>query len=149
MATNINRTIISGNLTRDPELRELPSGTKLCELRVAVNERVRDSATGEWTDRPNFFNVTVWGAQGENCARYLAKGRGVIVDGRLRWREWQAEDGQKRQAVDVIAENVQFLGGGSTENGNASAQRSAPAEADAPASTPEFSGTLGDDDIPF
>ena len=84
MATsNINRVIITGNLTADPDLRSLPSGTSVCKLRVAVNTRRKDNSTGEWVDKPNYFDVTVWGAQGENCAQYLAKGRPVAVDGRL------------------------------------------------------------------
>ena len=75
--TNINRVILTGNLTTDPELRSLPSGTSVCELRVAVNSRRKDQGTGEWIDKPNYFNVKVWGAQGENAARYLSKGRPV------------------------------------------------------------------------
>ena len=102
--------VITGNLTRDPELRSLPSGTSVCKLRVAVNSRRKDSASGEWVDKPNYFDVTVWGAQGENCATYLSKGRPVAVDGRLEWREWEAQDGTKRQAVEIIANSVQFLG---------------------------------------
>ena len=76
-ASNINRVIITGNLTADPELRSLPSGTSICKLRVACNTRRKDNSTGEWVDKPNYFDVTVWGAQGENCARYLSKGRPV------------------------------------------------------------------------
>ena len=108
-ATNINRVIITGNLTSDPELRSLPSGTSVCKLRVACNTRRKDNSTGEWVDKPNYFDVTVWGAQGENCARYLSKGRPVAVDGRLEWREWEGDNGQKRQAIDIIADSVQFL----------------------------------------
>ena len=93
-ASNINRVIITGNLTADPELRSLPSGTSVCKLRVACNTRRKDGASGEWVDKPNYFDVTVWGAQGENCARYLAKGRGVAVDGRLEWREWESDGRQ-------------------------------------------------------
>ena len=110
-ATNINRVIITGNLTSDPELRSLPSGTSVCKLRVACNTRRKDNSTGEWVDKPNFFDVTVWGAQGENSARYLSKGRPVAIDGRLEWREWEDKDGNKRQSVDIIADAVQFLGG--------------------------------------
>src|SRR6185312_12578962 len=84
-ASNINRVIITGNLTSDPDLRSLPSGTSVCKLRVACNTRRKDNSTGEWVDKPNYFDVTVWGAQGENCARYLSKGRPVAVDGRLEW----------------------------------------------------------------
>ena len=108
---NINRVVLVGNLTRDPELRHTPSGTAVCSLRLAVNTRRKDGATGEWTEKPNYFDITVWGNQGENCAQYLAKGRPVGIDGRLEWREWEAQDGTKRQAVEVIADTVQFLGG--------------------------------------
>src|SRR5438552_6739769 len=110
MAGNINRVVLVGNLTRDPELRHTPSGTPVCSLRVAVNTRRKDES-GQWVDKPNYFDVTAWGQQGENCAQYLAKGRPVAVDGRLEWREWEAQDGSKRQAVEIVADSVQFLGG--------------------------------------
>src|SRR5438128_4252402 len=119
-ATNINRVVLTGNLTRDPELRSTPSGTSVCSLRVACNTRRKD-ASGEWVDKPNYFDVTVWGAQGENCATYLAKGRPCAVQGRLEWREWETKDGGKRQAVEIVAESVQFLGsrdGGASQSGN-------------------------------
>lgn len=106
-ATNINRIIISGNLTRDPELRALPSGSSVCSMRVANNTRRRQD--DEWVDKPNYFNLTVWGPQGENCARYLTKGSPLIVDGRLEWREYDTDDGP-RQTVEIIADSVQFLG---------------------------------------
>jgi single-strand DNA-binding protein len=105
--TNLNRVILIGNLTRDPELRHTPSGMAVCSLRLAVNTPRKTN--GEWTDKPNYFDITVWGAQGENCAKYLGKGRKVGVDGRLEWREWEAQDGSKRQAVEVIADTVEFL----------------------------------------
>ncbi len=89
MAANINRVVLVGNLTRDPELKHLPSGTALCSLRIAVNTRRKDES-GQWTDKPNYFDVSVWGTQGESCAQYLAKGRPVAIDGRLEWREWEA-----------------------------------------------------------
>ncbi len=108
-ATNINRVVLTGNLTTDPELRNLPSGTSVCKLRVACNTR-RKGPGGDWEDKPNYFDVTVWGAQGENCARYLSKGRPVAIDGRLEWREWETEQG-KRQSVEIVADAVQFLGG--------------------------------------
>src|SRR5205823_9423227 len=110
MAANINRVVLVGNLTRDPALRHTPSGTPVCSLRVAVNTRRKDES-GQWVDKPNYFDVTAWGQQGENCAQYLAKGRPVAVDGRLEWREWEAQDGSKRQAVEIVADSVQFLGG--------------------------------------
>ena len=106
----INRVVLVGNLTRDPELRHTPSGTAVCNLRLAVNTRRKDE-TGQWVDKPNYFDITVWGNQGERCAQYLSKGRPVAVDGRLEWREWETPEGNKRQAVDVVADTVQFLGG--------------------------------------
>jgi single-strand DNA-binding protein len=115
--------VITGNLTRDPELRSTPGGTSVCKLRVAVNSRRKDGQSGEWVDKPNYFDVTVWGAQGENCANYLNKGRPVAVEGRLDWREWESREGGKRQSVEIIANSVQFLGsrdgsGGGGGNGN-------------------------------
>ncbi len=132
MPTNINRVVLTGNLTRDPELRSLPSGTAVCTLRIASNTRRKNSTTGEWHEVPNYFDVTVWGSQGENCARYLTKGSGVALDGRLEWREWEAEGG-KRQAVQIVAEHVQFLAKATSD------AHDAPSDAGAPA----------DDDIPF
>jgi single-strand DNA-binding protein len=148
-ATNINRVVVSGNLTRDPELRSTPGGTSVCSLRIAVNSRRKDES-GQWVDKPNYFDVTVWGAQGENCAQYLAKGRPVAVDGRLDWREWEAQDGSKRQSVDIIADSVQFLGSRDAPQGGNGA-----VESDLPADTSDFqqagvaSGGGKDDDIPF
>src|SRR3954463_2762214 len=108
-ASNINRVIITGNLTADPELRSLPSGTSLCKLRGACNTRRKDNSTNEWVDKPNSFAAPVGGAQGGSRARYLSKGRPVAIDGRLEWREWESPEGQKRQAIDIIADTVQFL----------------------------------------
>jgi single-strand DNA-binding protein len=151
-ATNINRVVLTGNLTRDPELRSLPSGTQVCSLRIACNTR-RKGANGEWEDKPNYFDVTVWGAQGENCARYLSKGRPIAVDGRLEWREWETQEGQKRQSVDIIADSVQFLGGRDDSNGggNGFAARSdVPVDEQDFQAAPAAAGAgVGDDDIPF
>jgi single-strand DNA-binding protein len=144
MASSINRVTITGNLTRDPEVRALSSGTTVCSLRVACNGRRRNQQTQEWEDVPNYFDVTVWGAHGDNCGRYLSKGRGIAVDGRLQWREWTDGEGNKRQAVDIVAENVQFLGGGNGETGTP--------RFSSPIDTGDFdrSPTGGsDDDIPF
>ena len=141
---NINRVVLVGNLTRDPELRQTPSGTSVCGLRIAVNTRRKDSS-GQWTEKPNYFDITVWGQQGENCAQYLSKGRPVAIDGRLEWREWDAQDGTKRQAVEVIADTVQFLGSrgeGSGDGGNQFVPAGAQSTADA-----DFQAA--DDDIPF
>ena len=146
-ATNINRVVLTGNLTRDPELRSLPSGMSVCKLRIASNTRRKDPSTGEWTDKANYFDVTVWGAQGENCARFLSKGRPIALDGRLEWREWEAQDGSgKRQSVEIIADNIQFLG--SRDGGEGGGERQfVPANA-AAGSSADF-GQGADDDIPF
>jgi single-strand DNA-binding protein len=157
-ATNINRVVLTGNLTHDPELRSLQSGNSVCKLRVACNTRRKNNSTGEWEDKPNYFDVTVWGAQGENCARFLSKGRPVAIDGRLEWREWETPEGHKRQAVDIIADSVQFLGSrdDSGGGGNGFTPRS-----DVPVDTSDFqhagapaggggsSSAPPDDDIPF
>jgi single-strand DNA-binding protein len=121
---NINRVVLTGNLTADPDLRNLPSGTSVCKLRVACNTRRKDSASGEYVDKPNYFDVTVWGAQGENVAKHLAKGRGVAIDGRLEWREWE-QDANKRQAVEIIADSVQFLGAPTTDKDGGFEERDA------------------------
>ncbi len=155
-ATNINRVVMTGNLTADPELRSLPSGTSVCSLRIACNTRRKDGSTGEWVDKPNYFNVTVWGAQGENAAKYLSKGRPVAIDGRLEWREWEAQDGTKRQATDIIADSVQFLSsredaagsGGGFTGGEASQGTDVPVHEGDFQPAP-VAGSSGDDDIPF
>jgi single-strand DNA-binding protein len=109
--SSINRVVLIGRLTADPELRALPSGTTVCSLRVACND-VRKGEDGEYTEKPNFFNVAVFGVHGESVHRYTRRGRLVAVDGRLRWHEWETSDGLKRQAVEIVAERVQFLDGG-------------------------------------
>ena len=152
-ASNINSVVITGNLTRDPELRHTPSGTPVCGLRVAVNSRRKQG--DEWIDKPNYFDVTVWGAQGENCASYLFKGRPVAVQGRLDWREWEAKDGGgKRQSIDIIAETVQFLG--SRDGGGQGQGQGFAAQSDVPTDNSDFqqpepvsAGQGSDDDIPF
>jgi single-strand DNA-binding protein len=150
-ATNINRVVLTGNLTRDPELRNTGGGTPVCSLRVACNTRRKDSE-GNWTDKPNYFDVTVWGAQGENCSNYLSKGRPVAIDGRLEWREWEdKQTGAKRQAVEIVADSVQFLG--SREGGENGGRFSTP-QSDVPADTSDFQtapsgGGAQEDDIPF
>ncbi len=151
-ATNINRVVLTGNLTRDPELRSLPSGMSVCSLRVACNTRRKQGE--EWVDKPNYFDVTVWGRQGETAAQYLEKGRPVAIDGRLEWREWDdKETGKKRQSVDIVADSVQFLG--SRDGGEGNGSRFAP-QSDVPADTSDFQGapasggpSSSEDDIPF
>jgi len=152
VAGSVNVVVLVGNLTRDPELRAMPSGTSVCRLGLAVNERTKDPATGEWGERPNYFDIDVFGAQGENCAQYLTKGRQVAVEGRLRWRSWETQEGQKRSAVSVVANSVQFIGprdggagggyGGDSPGGGAPFNKGG--------LEPDTShGESADDDIPF
>jgi single-strand DNA-binding protein len=106
--SNINRVVLVGRLTADPELRALPTGTTVCNLRLACNG-VRKNSDSEYVEKPNFFNVSVYGAQGESVQRYMARGGRLAIDGRLEWREWETAEGLKRQAVEVVAESVEFL----------------------------------------
>jgi single-strand DNA-binding protein len=117
-------------------------------MRIAVNERVKDPNTGDWGERPNYFDVDVFGGQGERCGQWLAKGRQVAIEGRLRWREWEAQDGQKRQAVSIVADNVQFIGprDGGQESGGFG-RPSGPAPSTGGFEAPRDEGK--DDDIPF
>jgi single-strand DNA-binding protein len=146
MAGDINRVTLVGRLTRDPELRHIPSGTAVLELGLAVNGRQQDEA-GNWVDKPNFFDVKVYGRQAETLAQHLQKGRRIGVDGRLDWRSWEAQDGTKRSKVDVVAQNVQFLdsrgeGDGGSGGGYIPSEVTTPAGGDFPSSPT-------DDDIPF
>jgi single-strand DNA-binding protein len=150
---NINRVVMTGNLTRDPELRSTGSGLSVCKLGVACNTR-RKNGAGEWEEKPNFFRVTVFGPQGENCAQYLKKGRPVAIDGRLEWSQYERE-GQTRESIDIIADTVQFLGGrDDTGSGNGFSSSVRATESDIPIDTGDFeTASVGagaaDDDIPF
>ena len=156
-ATNINRVIITGNLTKDPEVRATAGGLSICSLRIATNTRRKDGQTGEWVDKANYFDVTVFGRQGENAARYLSKGRPVAIDGRLEWREWQDQSGNKRQSVEIVADNIQFLGGRDENGGGGGGGNGFTPRSDIPVDTNDYqpagvsSGAPApaDDDIPF
>jgi single-strand DNA-binding protein len=115
---SINRVVLVGRLTRDPELRSLPSGVSVCGLRIACSSSRKD-AEGDYHERPNFFDVSVYGGSAESVSRYMRKGSRVAIDGRLEWREWETPEQQKRQAVSIVAETVQFLDtpGGRREQG--------------------------------
>ena len=160
MAGSINSVIVIGNLTRDPELKATPSGTSVCSLRIAVNDQVKDQASGEWVEKANYFNVDVFGRQAETCAQYLTRGRQVAVSGRLRWRQWETQDGQKREAVSIAADRVQFIGpreggsGGGQQQGGyqqPAGQRQGPKfnEQDLDGPPAGDFAEAGDDDIPF
>jgi len=157
VAGSINSVIVIGNLTRDPELKATPSGTSVCSLRIAVNDQVKDPGTGEWVEKANYFTVDVFGRQAETCAQYLQRGRQVAVSGRLRWRQWETQEGQKREAVSIAADRVQFIGpreggGGGYDGGQRAYQgggqrQGAPAVNDADLTPPDTD--YADDDIPF
>jgi single-strand DNA-binding protein len=144
MAGDINRVTLVGRLTRDPELRHLPSGQPVLQLGIAVNGRQRDEL-GNWTDKPNFFDVKVFGNQAEMLSQHLAKGRRVGIDGRLDWSSWEAQDGSKRSKVEIVANQVQFLDSrGETEG----APQYIPAS-DVRPDQSDFAPQADDDDIPF
>lgn len=137
---NFNRALLMGNLTRDPELRYLPNGSAVANLRLAIN-RVYKSQTGEQKEEVTFVGVVVWGKTAENCAEFLAKGSPVFVEGRLQSRQWETEDGQKRSVLEVVAERVQFLGRKREATGSGPGPERE--EPQAPAGNPV------EDDIPF
>ena len=139
MPADLNRVTLVGRLTRDPELRQLPSGDGICSIRLAVSSRAR-AEDGSWGDKSNYFDVTVFGRQAETAVQYLSKGRRIGVDGRLSWREWQAQDGTRRQSVEVIANDLFFLD--SRREGDAGGGIAAE-----PVAVGAASG--GDDDLPF
>jgi len=144
MAGDINSVVLVGRLTRDPELKHLPSGSSVLEMGLAVNGRQKDD-TGNWADKPNFFDVKVYGNQAEFLSQHLAKGRRIGVSGRLDWRSWEASDGTKRSKVDVVAFDIQFLD--SKSDGDAGGQF-VPQGA-GQQQQPDFPSSAADDDIPF
>lgn len=149
MAT-LNKVMLIGNLTRDPELRYTPAGMALCNFTIAINSFYNDKA-GQKQKDVCFMRVTVWGKSGENCSQYLTKGRPVFVEGRLRSRSWEA-DGQKKSSTEVVADNVQFLGsspGASGEGRPAGGGRAPSHDVDEMGGPPVEHDSGPEDDIPF
>ncbi len=142
---SVNKAIILGNLGKDPELRHTQGGKAVCTLRVATNEVWTDQA-GERKERTEWHTIVVWGRQAENCNQYLKKGRSVYVEGRLSTRKWQDKEGHDRYSTEVVADRVQFVGGGKGEGAGASGGGGGGFD-DAHLEPPP-SGS-GDDDIPF
>ena len=134
---SLNRVFLMGNLTRDPELRYIPSGQAVCTLGLAVNNKY--GAGDEKKEEVLFIDVNVWGKSAENCAEYLKKGRLVFVEGRLKWRQWE-KDGQKKSKIDVTAISVQFMPTG----GGGGGQSRQPSEDGPPPEAPP-----ADDEVPF
>lgn len=112
---SINRVNISGNLTRDPEMRATQSGTQILSFGVAVNDRRRNPQSGEWEDVPNFIDCVVFGKRADALQRFLTKGMRVAIEGKLRWSQWE-KDGQKRSKIEVIVDEVEFLSGSKAQN---------------------------------
>ncbi|MBI5815845.1 MAG: single-stranded DNA-binding protein [Nitrospinae bacterium] len=132
---SLNKVILIGNLTRDPELRYTPSGTAVAKFGLAINDKYKQG--DEWKERVNFIDITVWGAQGENCSKYLSKGRQACIEGRLQQSTWETEEGQKRSKIEVVAERVVFLGSRGEDSGSREGRKE-----EAPADYPA-------DDVPF
>ena len=140
---SINRVVISGNLTRDPELRQTASGLPVLGFGVAVNDRRKNQQTGEWEDYPNFVDCTMFGTRAESISQFLHKGSKVAIEGKLRWSQWE-RDGQKRSKIEVIIDELEFM---SSRNDNAN---SAPHQSVAPAqAAPAVNASVYDEDIPF
>ena len=152
---SINRATISGNLTRDAELRSTASGMPVLSFSVAVNDRRKNNQTGEWEDVPNFIDCTTFGTRAQSLSQYLTKGTKVAVEGKLRWSQWE-RDGQKRSKIEIIVDTLDFMStrnsGGDYGASNYGGGNAAPASNSAPAySAPavDTSSSVYDDDIPF
>jgi len=137
---SINRVVLTGNLTKDAELKQTSGGMAIVSMRLAVNDRRKNSSTGQWEDSPNFIDVTMFGSRGEAVSRFLSKGKQIAVEGKLRWHEWEAASGEKRSKLEVVADDIELLGG----RGEGTA---APRAASAPAAGP--ADDLDGEDIPF
>lgn len=133
---SINRVVLSGNLTRDPEVRTTQAGTPVMSLGIAVNDRRKNNQTGEWEDYANFIDCTMFGNRAQNVAQYLSKGQRVMIDGKLRYSQWE-RDGQKRSKIEVIIDDIDFASSRGDTQGY-----SAP-------STPDSTTSIYDEDIPF
>ena len=140
---SLNRVIIVGNLTKDPELKFIPSGQAVCNLRMATNRKWK-AANGEWKDEVTYVSVVVWGKSAEACGEYLKKGSPALVEGRLQSRSWETDNGEKRSILEVVAERVQFLGSGRKDGASG-----AGGDYDGGAPPPPEPAGAADDDIPF
>ena len=148
---SINRVNISGNLTRDSELRAMQGGTQILNFGVAVNDRRRNQQ-GEWEDYPNYVDCVMFGSRANALNRYLVKGTKVAIEGKLRYSSWE-RDGQRRSKLEVVVDELEFMSSRNNSNGGnggyAPAQNYAPAQSYAPAPVVDASSSVSDDDIPF
>ena len=146
---SVNKAIIIGNLGKDPELRHTTGGTPVCEFSVATSERYQDKS-GESQEKTEWHRIIVWGRQGENCAKYLAKGLTVYIEGRIQTRDWTDKDGNKRYTTEIIANTVQFLSSARDGGGRGGYDGPPPPSDDArPSSAPAADDSFSDDEIPF
>ncbi len=145
---SINRVVISGNLTRDPELRSTASGMPVLGFGVAVNDRRRNQQTGEWEDYPNFIDCTMFGARAEAVSRFLNKGSKVAIEGKLRYSQWE-RDGQRRSKIEVIVDEIEFLSARNSSAAPAQTAQPSMAAAPAPVAAPVVDASVYDEDIPF
>ena len=148
---SINRVIVSGNLTREPELRSTASGMPVLGLGIAVNDRRKNPQTGEWEDYPNFIDCTMFGARAENVSHLISKGSKVAIEGKLRWSQWE-RDGQKRSKIEIIVDDIEFMSRNSgSSNSSYTSRQEAPANntSNASVATPVVDGSVYDEDIPF
>lgn len=150
---SINRVTITGNLTRDPDLRSTAGGMPVLGFGVAVNDRRKNQQTGEWEDYPNFIDCTMFGARAQSVSRFLSKGSKVAIEGKLRWSQWE-RDGQKRSKIEVIVDEIEFMSARNDNSAqrtamNAPAAAPAPAPAAAPMAAPVVDASVYDTDIPF
>jgi single-strand DNA-binding protein len=140
---SINRVVLTGNLTKDAELRQTSGGMAIVKMRLAVNDRRKNAASGQWEDVANYIDVTMFGARGEGLSRFLVKGKGIAVEGKLRWHEWESQSGEKRSALEVIADDIELLGGRGEGAGARPVSEESFADESAPADAPDG------EDIPF
>ncbi len=145
MARGFSKAIITGNITRDPELRTTPSGSQVCSFSVAVNRNYKDSS-GESKEDVSFIDCSAWGKAAEIISQYAKKGTGILVSGRLDQRSWE-KDGQKHSRVEIVVEDFNFLGGGSNSNNAGTSNSASTSDEAAPADIPDEPINL--DDIPF
>jgi single-strand DNA-binding protein len=145
----LNRVFMVGRLTKDPEIRQTTNGTPVTNFTIAVNRRYKNAA-GEWKDETTFVGIVAWQKLAELCKQYLAKGRAVLVEGKLQTHSWETEDGQKRTLLEVRADRIEFLDRGETRQPADQQAGSAPAAdaPDAPAAPPAGDHQI-DDDLPF
>lgn len=144
MSTSLNMVLLIGNLTKDPDTKFLPSGQAVSNLRLAVNRKFKASS-GEYKEEVTYIGVEVWGKQAENCQEFLRKGSGVLINGRLKLKEWTAQDGQKRSMLEVVAERVQFM----SKPSGQSQQGEGPKLGGADLPPDDMPPPSTDDDIPF